>query len=133
MALGIFLFFPFPSAFSVVKDLSDKCGFDDTAKPISLRSARSHPSPLLTHLFTRFADPGSGVVGRDVLGAPHNFFAFPSRPLRLLRSFRRLNTSRAVEERALARAYGVASQPSLRTLRVLRRISRPYQNASRQR
>ena len=38
-----------------------------------------------------------------------------------------VDLSRRVEERALARAYGVASQPSLRTLRVLRRISAPYQ------
>ena len=38
--------------------------------------------------------------------------ANPSRPLS---PFRRLNTSRAAEERALAGGYAVASQPSLRS------------------
>ena len=121
--------------FSSRKKSSDDSAHENAAKPVSLRSARAAPPRSSRTFFTQVARPGPGAVGADVLDAPHNFrpyscFTFPSR---LLRPSRRLNTSRAAEERALARAYGVASQPSLRKLRFLRRIFRPYQYAPRQR
>ena len=72
-------FFPLPSALSVVKNPSVESAHESAAKPVSLRSARSHPSPLLTHLIF-FAFPLTSLTPLKSLTSPQHIAGGRGRP-----------------------------------------------------